>query len=344
MSPDQEAVELLLNQGQWHHAHEALHRVLSTEPENIWALTRLVFACLKLGRIEEADALLQQSLSIAPNLAEVHYLMSACRFMGPPRVVRGLFEPNGSVARRHAGEALVWAERAVGLEPLNANYLGWTARVACDAGRHTQAISIAGRGLAVDPTEPLCLEAMTITQQKQRRLASANTINLRALSEAPGSDMPHARRGWLMLQQGELTEAERCFRESLRLDPQNLHHRLGLTEVRLRKRRIYRGSAAVQQVFEKWSGRYADMFRLAIWVWFITALLLYPFLIWLMYDAPGTTAPLAGLLIMCALLSVLVSSPILLLFITTFWLLPGIWGGLHNLLRQVLVVFTKAER
>ena len=186
---------------------------------------------LELGRAAEAHALLVSLLVSHPGDHRLAHLMgSACLMSGDP------------------AQALVWAGRAVSLEPDDVGaYL-----VAVDAnlglGRPRPAIAAARTAAALAPQEPfvLCALATALAAGGRRTAGEANLAALEAIRLAPDHPATQFTLGCVLHRRAP-DAARAAYRRALALDPTHSAARLNLAVLDARHRGPVRAMHAVHE-------------------------------------------------------------------------------------------------
>ena len=143
---------LLFEARMYEHARGQFKRLVEVAPAEPLGYSGLAEALLRLGRVEEAEAVVAEGLKRFPESAEL--LILAARGL----IRRGQFE------------------RAISsLEPLSrkrddqaAAALGWIATAELAAGHPAQAISTAERAIRLDPHHPVAVYALALALHEVR--------------------------------------------------------------------------------------------------------------------------------------------------------------------------------
>jgi hypothetical protein len=138
-------------------------------------------------------------------------------------------DPNfgGTNGRR----AVVGYRRALGLDPENAQYRNYLAGALLAVGEHTEAVRVLEEATRLVPGEAKYLVNLGYAWHRGGDEQRALVWYLRALAIAPDDPRAHLFAGYAMGLLGLPEEAEREFRQVLRLDPQNDQARAALTKV-----------------------------------------------------------------------------------------------------------------
>ncbi|MFT3844888.1 MAG: tetratricopeptide repeat protein [Lacibacter sp.] len=208
MEPDKKHIsraELLLEQGRISGAVKELKNALQQEPGNAYVYA--LFARCHYANSEYSEGLekIQQAISLEPDEAYYFYL-------------RGF-------AYYHMNQlamATTELNKAISLYPYHAEYFGLYAFVLLDDRKYELALQKANEGLELDPENITSLNARARALNKLKRTDEAVETMQDALSNAPESDFTHVTIGFNHLERGLHKEAQKHFREALRLSP-NLH-------------------------------------------------------------------------------------------------------------------------
>ena len=198
---------------------------------------------------------------------------------------------------RKKAEALRSIDRAIGLDPESAEYLGVKAYLLARYGRHNEALDYARRALELEPWCHVALiaqanvhtaknewtEAETIARRMlefdaedvtalnilaqslrfQHRYAEARVVLEQLLARMPENASGLANAGYDALAVGDYRRANELFLNALRLEPKNAHARRGLLQSLRHRVWIYRMN---QKLFHLLSGgpHHGRGFRLAL--------------------------------------------------------------------------------
>ncbi|MCR9290256.1 MAG: tetratricopeptide repeat protein [Bacteroidetes bacterium] len=253
------------------------------------------------SRLPEAEAELKKALSEDPNDPYSLGLFAACR-----------------MGQRDWIQAIEHAEKAVSLQPYNANLFYILARAYFfnqDIPKAKQAID---EGQRIDPNEAgfFGLKAEIEFYQDNWELAleevdrgleldaeNVDLVNLRArclvklnrqeeasqtldyaLNKAPENTYSHANKGWVAIEKDQYDQAIEHFKEALRFDPNNGYARSGLKEAIKGKNYLYRG---VLKYF-LWMDKMQEQYK---WGFVIGIYILYRVMLWA-YEAIPVLAPI----------------------------------------------------
>jgi tetratricopeptide (TPR) repeat protein len=188
----------------WKAAIEAWLVVLAVQPEDRQATGRLIRAYRFAGRIDEADALVEQALARLPDdreyLAE-HASNAAARQDWPVAITRW----QAVVAR---GEAPAWAAAGLG-EALR------------HAGRHADATEVYRQALDRFPDEPILLQGLAWCATSARDWQEAARWWRRLLARLPENPNVAARLAAALSEAGDADEGERICREGMARHPEH---------------------------------------------------------------------------------------------------------------------------
>lgn len=216
------------------------------------------------NRHEEAVAALRQHLAADPDDFEGHFELALTRLSDGSNYKAGLEDIQRAIALNpdsalaHAvraslldhldreAEALVAADDAIALDPELP--FAWFCRGNALLGLHklADAEASARKSLSLDPDFSPASNLLSTVLRLQRRFNEAEVEIDRHLARDPENAWTFATSGWTALHQGQRQKAEELFRESLRLDPELEHARLGLREA-------YKARSVLYRLFLKWS-------------------------------------------------------------------------------------------
>jgi tetratricopeptide (TPR) repeat protein len=212
-SPQIQRAVILHEQGRHDMAEKELRQLLTTTPENAFALALLAISLAELQRRDEAEAAARQAIGHEPDMAFAHY--SLARVMAD---------------RNRPEDASAAIREAVRLEPDDADYHGMQAAIELSKEHWQTALEAAETGLQMDPEHVNCSNLRAMALVKLGRKSEAGITIDSTLSREPENSFSHANKGWTLLEQGRRKEALAHFQESLRLEPGNEWAREGLVQ------------------------------------------------------------------------------------------------------------------
>lgn len=205
-----EQADVLFNLRRYEQAAERYGQALVLEPDNAAVLNGLAACYLNLGRAEDAQPLIAQSLTKRPDDAYGHYLMASALNQ-----------------LRQWTKAIEAINEALRYDP-KADYFAVKARIHHHAGHFFETRKIATEGLRLEPQHLECRELMVAALQIERKPIRRETEIL--LELAPDWAWAHVFRGYSHLYDDEITKALERFREAMRLDPNLIHAHEGWEE------------------------------------------------------------------------------------------------------------------
>ncbi len=143
-------------------------------------------------------------------------------------------------------EALAAADEALRLAPEFP--FAWFCRGHALLGKRrlAEAEQAARQALALDPGDSGSSNLLATVLRLQKRFDEARVEIDRHLARDPENAWTFATSGWTALHQGDVKRAEQLFRESLRLNPEMEHARVGLREA-------YKGRSFLYRLFLRWA-------------------------------------------------------------------------------------------
>jgi len=300
-----ERAQVWLQQGRADRAEGELREALAEQPDDAMTHALLSLCLLQLERATEAEAEARAAVTAAPDYSVAHYAIAAA------------LEAQGKLAeaRRAIGEA-------IRIDPEDADHWAALGQIELDDRRWAEALEAAERGLALDPDAKGCNNVRAIALGQLGRGQEAREQIDRALARDPEDPQTHANAGWRLLQAGQVDEAGKHFRESLRLAPGNEAARAGMIEALKAGNPLYRRMLA----FFMWMGRLP---RRQVWMVLILLFLLPRLLNKLSRDRPELAPflmPVAGIIV---------------LFVYLTWIIDPLFDAsllLHPLGRHALTV------
>jgi len=156
-------------------------------------------------------------------------------------------------------EALAAAQQAIRLDPSDEEGFSLLASIHLARRDWPAALTAAESGLTLNPehVRSANLRAMALVRLG-RKTEAMTTIDF-ALERAPENGFSHANQGWNCLHRNEPREAQKHFREALRLEPDMEYARHGMLEALRARNPIYRGMLA----YFLWMGRQSSRLQWA---------------------------------------------------------------------------------
>lgn len=226
-APDQwqELAQQLLQVRRPAQAEMVVRQHLSQHPQDAFAHVLLALALLHQQRFVEARTVIQESLTLDAEFSEAYYVLGAIS--------------NRSGNYQAAVETL---QQALRLDPHNLKYLGLLAVALNNSHQPEAALRTALRGLTLDPTHVECLAQQLQALRKLGQTRDAWQVTQQLLQSYPQLASAHLFAGEAAVERQDFLEAERRFREALRLDPDD-----GWAKPRLLKVLLCLGTAARNQ-------------------------------------------------------------------------------------------------
>jgi tetratricopeptide (TPR) repeat protein len=200
----------------------------------------------QLGRFADAATAFQEALAQEPNDAFALHQLAACQWRMPegrkealPTIDRAIaIEPNEAehhvlrafilCALDRPKEALESTQRALALDPNDSYAHTAEAQAWLQSENWPQAERAARQALALDADNSGAANQLAQALRLQNKQAENAAHLAGMLARDPEDAFTHANAGWSSLQRGQHREAEVHFREALRLDPDFDYAREGL--------------------------------------------------------------------------------------------------------------------
>ena len=214
---------LLISQGRFERAEEAVRRQLTEDPDHAYARALLALSLAGQEKYAGAEREARAAVELDPDSPYSHYVMAVV-----------LIERNQPAA---AVEAI---QQAIRLDPEDADYFEVLADIHLDQRRWEAALAAADRGLEVDAEHVGCLNSRANALTHLGRKDEAHQVIAQALAEDPDNAQSHLTRGLTCLHTGEHVRALHHFRETLRIDPTMDDAREGMLEALRARHPIYR--------------------------------------------------------------------------------------------------------
>ncbi|TWT37302.1 cellulose synthase subunit BcsC [Posidoniimonas corsicana] len=223
ISPHLQRAQILIEQHRCRDAEKELGLAIGQDPDDAWAHALLAICLSDRGAHHEASERARQAVGLAPDSPQVRQLaarveLSRNALDTAERLFTEAIQLNPGDEDSYAGRASVHARRKA-----------WRA-----------ALADVDQALAIDPEN---IEAINLRSLANRGLGRSDAGRQdveQALRVDPNDAASHANLGWSCLERHDLTQAERHFREALRLDPSLEWARVGVLETTKARFPIYR--------------------------------------------------------------------------------------------------------
>jgi tetratricopeptide (TPR) repeat protein len=244
---------------------------MSDEPSSSYNANLLRGQQLRdMRRYPDAEKYLQQAIGEQPNNAAGYYQLAFCYCNWDD----------------HEKKALQTIDRAISLDPNQADFFALRAWILGNLDRDKEAIQVAGQALELDPFEIMALNAqsrayialqmwkeaettarhvlelnarndvagnfLAIALRQQGRRKESEAISAALLAQVPDDAMSQCNAGWSALEGSDYRRANRHFLEALRLNPNYDSARRGLLHSFNSRVWIYR----VYFQFVAWLGKH----------------------------------------------------------------------------------------
>ena len=224
MDAHAERGRLLIERGRYQHAEKELRQALAENPEDPLACALLGIALLGQEKHLAAERMARDAVRLAPD------------FDFPLYVLSGVLNATGK--RR---EALDVIDRAIEIDPEDANFWERRAQILIGDDEWEEALLAADSALEIDPESVDAANLRSLCLQQLGRAKEAEATAAGALQKDPDDAFAHANRGWSYLQQGNHRAAETHLREALRLEPDMEWARQGVVTSLKSRNIVYRG-------------------------------------------------------------------------------------------------------
>lgn len=223
MSACLERAIILIEQFRYELAEQELRYQLASEPNNAYAHALLSVCLIELQQDGEATKEAQLAVHLAPDLADTHYTLAKVLYI-----------------QSQLNKAKIAVCEAIRLDWEVAEYFALLSAIELADGDRTKALVNAERGLSLEPEHLYCLNlrAMALAQLNRYQEAQ-NTLKI-AVAKDPEDASSYTTLGWTFLYSGNSNEALKCFRDALRLNPEQERARKGLLEALKTRYSLYR--------------------------------------------------------------------------------------------------------
>ncbi|MGL5880673.1 MAG: tetratricopeptide repeat protein [Xenococcaceae cyanobacterium] len=214
---------ILIEQSRYTLAAVEIERQLAIDPNSSFAHALLSICLIELNRDREATQAAKQAVYLAPDLSDTHYNLAKILYI----------QKQLKLAKKAVQEAIL-------LDPEIADNFALLSVIQLAQGDRDRALSSAEQGLSLDAEHVLCLNLRAMALLRLRRYQEAQTTLDAVIFQDPENPAAYAIKGWVYLYCRNRDLAERCFRESLRLDPEQEQARTGIVEALKLKYSLYK--------------------------------------------------------------------------------------------------------
>lgn len=214
---------ILIEQSRYKLAAAEIRQQLANDPNSSFAHALLSVCLIEMNQDRAATEAAKLAVHLAPELSDTHYNLAKILYI-----------------QKQLKQAKLAIKEAIRLESEVADYFALLSVIQLAQGDafggllrnlRIQALASAERGLSLDAEHLLCLNLRAMALLRLHRYQEAqNTLEI-AIANDPENTAAYAIKGWVYLYCGNVDLAERCFRNSLRLDPEQEQARTGMMEV-----------------------------------------------------------------------------------------------------------------
>ena len=167
-------------------AERELRQILSTDPNDGYAMSLLALCRGEQGQTDEAISMIQTAIGLYPFMHFYHYLYALFLYRQEnfPESEKKLLD-------------------AIAIEPDNAEYFGLLGSIRLNQKQWDAALEDANKGLALDPDNLTCLNTRSTALLKLDKKEDAYLTIEKALRNDPENESTHANLGWGLLEKGE---------------------------------------------------------------------------------------------------------------------------------------------
>ncbi|QDU87656.1 invasion protein regulator [Pirellulimonas nuda] len=222
-NPHLTRAQMLLGRRMVAEAQRELGQALAQQPDSAEAHALLAICRAQQKAYDDATELSQRAVGLAPDSAPIRYLAAQVALM-----------------RNDLPVAQCLATEAIELNPHDADYFALRAQVSVARSAWREAMVDLKFALQLEPDNALALNLLSVAQRGVGDTTAGRQTLTEALRRDPENAWSHANLGWSHLERGELKDAERHFREAIRLEPSLESARQGVLETVKAKAPPYR--------------------------------------------------------------------------------------------------------
>jgi Tfp pilus assembly protein PilF len=222
MDVDLEKALILIEQSRYKLAETEIRQQLLIAPHSFFAHALLSICLLELKQGKEAIQAAKLAVQLAPDISDTHYNLAKILYI-----------------QKHLKQAKSAVEAAIHLESEVADYFALLSVIQLAQGNRDRALASAERGLSLDAEHLSCLNLCAMALLRLHRYQEAQNTLETAIAQDPENTAAYAIKGWVYLYRGNADLAWQCFRESLRLNPEQEQARTGILEALKLKYSLY---------------------------------------------------------------------------------------------------------
>jgi tetratricopeptide (TPR) repeat protein len=265
---------LLMEQNRFPDAVKELQKGLAANPESPTAYALLGECLVQMGKPDEALEMAKQALNLD---AENPFHFSV--------LAKAYFIKEEYPSARKA------IDSAIEIDPYDSHYYHLRGHIAYHQKDWNFTLVNAEKALEIDPENVDAINLRSLVLVKlDRRDEAAETADY-ALHKEPENPYAHANKGWAELNRGKHEEAQKHFREALRLSPMNEMAKSGLKESIKAKNPLYR---LILNYF-LWMNRMSERNQ---WAFIIGVYVMYRATLWARDTYPALAPVLTPLIIL----------------------------------------------
>lgn len=208
--------DLLMEQGRYQQAADALLEALAQSPNHPNALASLGWCQTKCGHFQMGEENVRRAIQLAPDNDGVHQAYALIL---------------GDQSRYAEAEAAI--RRAIAIAPNWVRHRKLYAKILRFQGKYEEAIGAANAGLRLSPEDFGCIHEKMLAQYHSDDFPAIDQTIQIALRLDPENPDVHAALGYSHLSHHSLAGAAGAFRESLRLNPHSRWAQYGLSRCRI---------------------------------------------------------------------------------------------------------------
>ncbi len=239
-------IQVLLAQQRYSEAEKHLNEALTSDPNNVLALSLMTEVQLELHQVDKADGMIKQAIGLHPDIPHLFYLKARI-----------------SILKKKYNEAEQDIKEAIALDASDPDYYAFYASIKLNRKEYQEALNLANQSLALDAENLLGLNMRSTALLKLDRKEDSYATIEGALRENPNNPYTHANYGWNLLEQGNHKKALEHFKESLRHNPNYEYAQAGMAEALKANNILYRGFLKYSFWISNLSGKFQIIFFIA---------------------------------------------------------------------------------
>jgi Putative Zn-dependent protease, contains TPR repeats len=216
-------VQILMHQGKYAEAGQALRNLLAENPNDVHYLALMAEVQFQQDDHEAARRIIDNAIGLAPDWPHLFYIKARIALHG-----------------QHVDEAEGLLKQCISMDPHDAHFFALLAHIRLLRKQYQEALDLANQALELDAEHLLALNTRSTALLKLNKAEESFRTIEGALREDPTNAYTHANYGWSLLEKGDHKKALEHFKEALKTDPNYAYAQSGMVEALKAANPVYR--------------------------------------------------------------------------------------------------------